>query len=111
MRWGVRDEATDDHMTTELCMKEIENCQRLSMGPNFVVKKKWKLIYQIIAYVPGTLASTYLQCKVYNLDYELRPKKLYYIMYQYIIIRYYLLLRNKSSVKGELQMCFVGIWN
>lgn len=40
MRWGVRDEATDDHMTTELCMKEIENCQRLSMGPNFVVKYK-----------------------------------------------------------------------
>lgn len=40
MRWGVRDEATDDHMTTELCMKEIENCQRLSMGPNFVVKIK-----------------------------------------------------------------------
>ncbi|XP_074658721.1 NACHT and WD repeat domain-containing protein 2-like [Tubulanus polymorphus] len=37
MRWGVRDEATDDHMTTELCMKEIENCQRLSTGPNFVV--------------------------------------------------------------------------
>lgn len=42
MRWGVRDEATDDHMTTELCMKEIENCQRLSMGPNFVVKKNLK---------------------------------------------------------------------
>lgn len=38
MRWGVRDEATDDHMTTELCMREIENCQRLSMGPNFVVE-------------------------------------------------------------------------
>lgn len=38
MRWGVRDEATDDHMTTELCMKEIQNCQRLSMGPNFVVR-------------------------------------------------------------------------
>ncbi|ODM92054.1 NACHT and WD repeat domain-containing protein 2, partial [Orchesella cincta] len=37
MRWGVRDEATDDHMTTELCMREIVNCQRLSMGPNFVV--------------------------------------------------------------------------
>ncbi|XP_037797036.1 NACHT and WD repeat domain-containing protein 2-like [Penaeus monodon] len=37
MRWGVRDEATDDHMTTELCMREIDNCQRLSMGPNFVV--------------------------------------------------------------------------
>lgn len=38
MRWGVRDEATDDHMTTELCMKEIENCQRVSIGPNFVVR-------------------------------------------------------------------------
>ncbi|CAD6995895.1 unnamed protein product [Ceratitis capitata] len=37
MRWGVRDEATDDHMTTELCMREIQNCQRLSMGPNFIV--------------------------------------------------------------------------
>ena len=37
MRWGVRDEATDDHMTTQLCMTEIDNCQRLSVGPNFVV--------------------------------------------------------------------------
>ena len=38
MRWGVRDEATDDHMTTSLCMQEIHNCQRLSIGPNFVVR-------------------------------------------------------------------------
>ena len=38
MRWGVRDEATDDHMTTDLCIREIQNCQRLSMGPNFVVR-------------------------------------------------------------------------
>ena len=37
MRWGVRDEATDDHMTSELCMKEIFACQKLSTGPNFVV--------------------------------------------------------------------------
>ena len=37
MRWGVRDEATDDHMTSELCMREIRECQRLSTGPNFVV--------------------------------------------------------------------------
>ena len=44
MRWGVRDEATDDHMTTELCMREIENCQRLSMGPNFVVNSRKKLL-------------------------------------------------------------------
>ena len=39
MRWGVRDEATDDHSTVEMCEKEIINCQRLSMGPNFVVKR------------------------------------------------------------------------
>lgn len=50
MRWGVRDEATDDHMTTELCMKEIENCQRLSMGPNFVVKIKTLFEIKIILY-------------------------------------------------------------
>mgnify|MGYP006940065064 CR=1 FL=1 len=37
MRWGVRDEATDDHLTTALCMTELSNCQRLSVGPNFVV--------------------------------------------------------------------------
>ena len=37
MRWGVRDEATDDHMTSELCMKELKACQKLSTGPNFIV--------------------------------------------------------------------------
>lgn len=36
MRWGVRDEATDDHQTVELCSREISNCQRVSLGPNFV---------------------------------------------------------------------------
>ena len=40
MRWGVRDEATDDHKTTELCMQEIDNCQRVSVGPNFVVGER-----------------------------------------------------------------------
>lgn len=37
MRWGIRDEATADHKTNELCMQEIKNCQRLTPGPNFVV--------------------------------------------------------------------------
>lgn len=36
MRWGVRDEATDDHQTVNLCSREIRNCQRMSLGPNFV---------------------------------------------------------------------------
>jgi len=38
MRWGVRDEATADHKTNELCTQEIKNCQRLTPGPNFVVQ-------------------------------------------------------------------------
>lgn len=37
MRWGVRDEATDDHRGTELCLRELELCQTLSTGPNFIV--------------------------------------------------------------------------
>ena len=37
MRWGIRDEATDDHMGTDICLREIQMCQRLSTGPNFVV--------------------------------------------------------------------------
>ena len=39
MRWGVRDEATADHMTSELCMKELKLCQDISTGPSFVVSK------------------------------------------------------------------------
>ncbi|XP_077997560.1 NACHT domain- and WD repeat-containing protein 1-like [Glandiceps talaboti] len=37
MRWGIPDEASTDHTTSELCMREISNCQRLSKGPIFVV--------------------------------------------------------------------------
>ena len=40
MRWGVRDEATVDHMTTEMCLEEIKECKRLSTGPYFVVSGK-----------------------------------------------------------------------
>ncbi|XP_067942094.1 NACHT and WD repeat domain-containing protein 2-like [Watersipora subatra] len=36
MRWGVQDQASDDHSTSELCMREVLNCQRESAGPNFV---------------------------------------------------------------------------
>ncbi|CAB3365460.1 Hypothetical predicted protein [Cloeon dipterum] len=58
MRWGVRDEATDDHMTTELCMREIRNCQRLSMGPNFVCFLGQKYGYRPI---PTYIVSAELQ--------------------------------------------------
>ena len=36
MRWGVRDEMTNEHATTALCMNELRGCQRFSMGPNFI---------------------------------------------------------------------------
>ncbi|KAH3789510.1 hypothetical protein DPMN_167691 [Dreissena polymorpha] len=36
MRWGVREDATDDHRTTEMCLHTIHECQRISRGPNFV---------------------------------------------------------------------------
>ena len=36
MRWGIRDEATDDHSTMKICMEEIKNCQQMSVGPNFI---------------------------------------------------------------------------
>lgn len=37
MRWGVRDESTDDHMVNEICLREVKLCKELSTGPNFVV--------------------------------------------------------------------------
>ena len=37
MRWGVREEASIDHSTSELCLKEIKACNELSLGPTFVV--------------------------------------------------------------------------
>jgi len=37
LRWGVRDEATLDQKTLEICLREIERCQRTGMKPNFIV--------------------------------------------------------------------------
>ena len=48
MRWGVRDEATDDHMTSELCMREIIDCQKFSTGPNFIVCHLINFFIQLI---------------------------------------------------------------
>jgi hypothetical protein len=38
MRWGVRDEASIDHSGPKICMDELKSCQKLSLGPNFVVR-------------------------------------------------------------------------
>lgn len=45
MRWGVREEAENDHMAVELCLKEIKLCQQLSTGPNFVVSS-YRVVHQ-----------------------------------------------------------------
>ena len=37
MRWGVRNEASNDHSASWLCMRELETCQKISNGPCFVV--------------------------------------------------------------------------
>lgn len=42
-RWGVRDEATDEHLTSQLCMHELAECRRLSMGPTFVSLQSHKV--------------------------------------------------------------------
>eukprot|EP00057_Strongylocentrotus_purpuratus_P006352 XP_011660826.1 PREDICTED: NACHT and WD repeat domain-containing protein 1-like [Strongylocentrotus purpuratus] len=36
MRWGVRDSATAVHLTSFLCLNEIDRCKRMSQGPYFV---------------------------------------------------------------------------
>ncbi|XP_070559643.1 NACHT domain- and WD repeat-containing protein 1-like [Ptychodera flava] len=36
MRWGVRSESAVDHSITALCLREIQTCQQISAGPNFV---------------------------------------------------------------------------
>ncbi|KAK7479964.1 hypothetical protein BaRGS_00028791, partial [Batillaria attramentaria] len=47
MRWGVRDEATDDHRTTDLCLREIERCTQISTGPCFVTLVSHKYGYRV----------------------------------------------------------------
>ena len=39
MRWGVRDENISYHQTSDICVQEIQNCQRLSLGPSFIVSQ------------------------------------------------------------------------
>ena len=37
MRWGIPSDAYEYHGTYDLCKKEIADCQKFSIGPNFVV--------------------------------------------------------------------------
>src|SRR5208282_3600242 len=37
LRWGVREEAGHDQRTMEICLREIERCQRTGIKPNFII--------------------------------------------------------------------------
>ncbi|ELT94036.1 hypothetical protein CAPTEDRAFT_111186, partial [Capitella teleta] len=37
MRWGVTDDVMNDHLVSELCIREIRTCKKVSCGPNFVM--------------------------------------------------------------------------
>ena len=37
LRWGVREEAAHDQKTMEICLGEIERCQRTGIKPNFII--------------------------------------------------------------------------
>ena len=36
MRWGIREEAGDEHLTAEICMRELARCLRESVGISYV---------------------------------------------------------------------------
>jgi hypothetical protein len=39
IRWGIKEAHIDDHVFSELCIREIQTCQNISTGPNFVVRE------------------------------------------------------------------------
>ena len=61
MRWGVTQEAQNDHMTSAVCLKEIKNCQRISVGPDFVVSIALMSIHSHVSVRP--LEFFYLYCE------------------------------------------------
>ncbi|XP_025771637.1 NACHT domain- and WD repeat-containing protein 1 [Puma concolor] len=36
LRWGIRNTEATEHMTTELCLEELDRCRKTSIGPAFV---------------------------------------------------------------------------
>ena len=43
----ARDEMTNEHATTALCMNELRGCQKFSMGPNFIYFGTQKYGYRL----------------------------------------------------------------
>ncbi|KAK2165589.1 hypothetical protein LSH36_48g05020 [Paralvinella palmiformis] len=59
MRWGVPEQASDNHSTTELCLQEIIKCQEVSVGPSFVVLLGNKYGYRPI---PNEISRPEFEC-------------------------------------------------
>ncbi|XP_046325734.2 uncharacterized protein LOC124110420 isoform X1 [Haliotis rufescens] len=59
MRWGVGQGIANDHMTSDMCFREIKLCQQLSTGPNFVTLLSHK--YGYYAYPRQIEAKLYRQ--------------------------------------------------
>ena len=63
MRWGVPEQAADNHSTTDLCIQEIKKCQEVSVGPNFVVREKSALsicnhsVHQVVILHTGRFST------------------------------------------------------
>jgi hypothetical protein len=36
MRWGVTEDSQNDHSVEKICLLEVKNCQKISLGPNFI---------------------------------------------------------------------------
>ena len=66
MRWGVRDEATDDHQTTNISLEELENCKAVSVGPSFFFLMGQKYGYRPLpTSVPGDQFECLVQVRVW----------------------------------------------
>lgn len=39
MNWGLKDYSTDDHSYASGCLAELQECEKVSKGPFFVVSK------------------------------------------------------------------------
>ncbi|KAI3387087.1 hypothetical protein SNEBB_003519 [Seison nebaliae] len=58
MRWGIPTDCTNNHTASELCLKELKTCQKLSLGPTFIL---------IISNKYGTrLLSPYIEAEIYE---------------------------------------------
>ena len=84
MRWGVRDESTDDHATAAICLEEIRQCQATSVGPSFVYFAGQKYGYRPLPSVIGCEVIMDMDLFLLRLKYELC----------------YFLVRNRSSKRS-----------